>query len=193
MAMWWAWMAMANAGTVVLPVPAEPGPWMRGEAELCAEARGRGRSLGNHKEELDGGLRFTCVRSEKRVDRVCLTVADVAAWPERWPDGLTCGLGRESYEVAIVEAYDPIRAYGETLWIRRPEGTPIAYTWTFPEGPVSENAQAIRSDGQPWEGVRCEALGDWLSVTVDPGATVDEGRCQFRTVSVPLRLDNVRL
>lgn len=194
---WWmmAMGASAWAGTSVmaLPVPSVPGPWMSGEVELCVVADAKGRSLGPQEVELGEHLSFQCRRSEKKVDRLCLVVDDVSHWPESWPEGLTCMQGRTLYEVEVVESYDPQRAYGEAIWIRRQAGTPVALTWTLPEGPLSESGQAVRGDGQPWEGVRCEATGEWLSITVEPQARMDEGRCQFRNVSLPLRLEDVTL
>ena len=193
---WW-WMgfgSLAHAVTPVgLPVPSVPGSWMRGEVELCVVADGKGRSLGPEVREIDDHLSFRCERSEKKIDRFCLVVDDVASWPTRWPESLSCAQGRNLYEVHVIEAYDPQRSYGETVWIRRQAGTPVALTWTLPEGPLREQGQAIRSDGRPWEGVRCEATGDWLSISVDPDARMDEGRCQFRNVSLPLRIEDVRL
>ncbi len=178
---------------VGLPVPQVPGPWMRGEVEICVVADGRGRSLGAQVDALDDHVTFRCERSEKKVDRFCLVIDDVANWPTEWPEGLTCAQGRNVYDVKVIEAYDPKRAFGETVWIRRQANTPIALTWTLPEGPMSETGQAVRSDGRPWEGVRCDATGDWLSITVEPAARMDEGRCQFRNVSLPLRLEDVVL
>ncbi len=192
------WMAFfgstAHALTPVgLPVPSVPGPWMRGEVELCVVADAKGRSLGPVVKELDDHLTFRCERSEKKVDRFCLVIDDIAHWPTRWPEELSCTQGGNVYEVTVIEAYDPTRAFGETVWIRRQTGTPVALTWTLPEGPLTESGQAVRSDGRPWEGIRCEATGDWLSITVAPDARMDEGRCQFRTVSFPLRLEDVPL
>lgn len=194
---WWMTMygsvALGGPTVLALPVPQAPGPWMSGDVELCVVADGKGRSLGAKVEELDEHLTFRCERSEKKVDRICLLIDDVANWPEAWPEGLGCAQGRTIYDVRVLEAYDPQRAFGEAVWIRRQVGTPVALTWTLPEGPISESGKAIRSDGRPWEGVRCEATGEWLSITVDPDARMDEGRCQFRTVSLPLRLEDVAL
>jgi hypothetical protein len=189
----WVAAAWAN-GPVVLSVPEGAGPWMKGTEALCTEVKSRGRTLGDTERPLDGGLSFSCRRADKKVDEICLTVSDVAAWPASWPSDLSCTVGKAAYDVSVVVAFDPNRAKGETLWVRRTEGATIAYTWTFPEGPLNEDGRGVRSDGRPWPGITCEARGAWLSLTVRPEAAVDEGRCVFRDdVSIPLRVENVRL
>jgi hypothetical protein len=189
MAIWMMGAALADT-PVVLPLPTGPGPWMRGDAEFCTQFRSKGRSFGDVSKPMDDGIVLSCTRPAKNVDEVCLTVEDVTAWPKKWPTELTCTLGSTFYSVSVIEAYAPMRAFGETLWIKRPRNTGMAYTWTLPEGPLSEDAQAVRADGRPWDGVTCSAKGEWLSVSVAASASVDEGRCQFRTISVPLRIED---
>ena len=189
-----ALLTIARAQTTFwVPVPESPGPWMSGSQEVCATSRARGRSLGDQTTPVADGVRLTCRRVDKRTDEACLIVEDASQWPTAWPESVSCTLGAMMYDVRPLVAYAPARAYGQALWVRRPEGVPIAYTWTLPEGPLSGDGRAIRADGQPWDGVTCAAAGAWLSLTVSPEAVVDEGRCQFSGgVSVPLRVENVR-